>query len=142
MRVCRMGAVRTWLLVPAKSAAAAPASAGGGVGGAPEQLVHDAGAVPAGDPAVARVEVLSQLVVILQPPHGGGGEDQIARAAGAERLEVLDGAAAVGGVVAGVGAGVGAGEVPALHPVELRQLLVALAHDEHDRPRQRDARDE
>src|SRR6185295_11945814 len=77
------------------------------------------------------VQMLSQAVVVLEPPKARLREEQEVASGLAHRLELRDRLAAVRWMMAGPSAVFGLGEVVRAAFTELEELLVPLAHDEH-----------
>ena len=76
------------------------------------EVIDRTGVLVPHEERVPALQVTAQIGVVVQPPHRGGREHEIARPAVAEQLQLPDGVLAVRRVVAGVTAVVGAGEVP------------------------------
>src|SRR5581483_1464500 len=97
------------------------------------QVVDQAAVRTIGDQPVARLQVLCELRIVVEPPGVRTREDQVVGARGPELLEMGDRGNGVGGVIAAVLACGRAGEVPTEPVLELDELLVTLADDENRR---------
>ena len=68
---------------------------------------------------------------MLEPPERRAGDEEISGPSSLQRLQVTDRVGAPGRMVAGVGAMRVLREVLGVHPLDIEQVGIALADDEH-----------